>query len=314
MLKKRVVFLILTIVFIFSMIGCSNTGDLSEEKILDNKIKESSVFPMTITDAFSRQVKIDKEPQKVISIAPNITEIMFALDCSSKLVGRSEYCDFPEEAKNITSIGSIREPSIEKIVELKPDIVIASTHFEKETVQKLEGLGINVVIFFGAESFEGVYDTVEKVGKVLNADEKAEKLVSEMKFKVQNVLDKVKDKPKPSVYYVVSYGKTGDYTAGKDTFIGQMLEMAGGKNVADDAKGWEYSLEKLIEKKPEIIICSKYYNSKQGIENTNGYKDLEAVKKGNLYEIDNNLLDRQGPRLADGLTELARIIHPEAFK
>jgi iron complex transport system substrate-binding protein len=314
MFKKRILLFILTILFVFSMIGCSNTGDVTEGKAPDNKIEESSVFPLTITDAFSRQVKIDKEPQKVISIAPNITEMIFALNRSSKLIGRSEYCDFPEEAKNITSVGSIREPSIEKIVELKPDIVIASTHFEKETVQKLEEIGINVVILFGAESFEGVYDTVEKVGKVLNAEEEAEKLVSEMKLKVQNVLDKVKDKPQPSVYYVISYGKTGDYTAGKDTFVGQMLEMAGGKNVADDTKGWEYSLEKIIEKKPEIIICSKYYNSKQGIESTNGYKDLDAVKNGKLYEIDNNLLDRQGPRLADGLTELARIIHPEAFE
>lgn len=314
MFKRRIIFVVLTIALIFSLFGCSKTGDLSEKNTIDNKVEDNSAFPMTITDSYSRQVKIDKEPQKVISIAPNITEIIFALDRSSKLVGRSEYCDFPEEAKNITSIGSLKEPSIEKIVELKPDIVIASTHFKKETVQKLEELGINVAVFYGAESFEGVYNTVEKVGKVLNAEEKAEKLVSEMKLKVQNVLDGVKDKLQPSVYYVVSFGKTGDYTAGKDTFIGQMLEMAGGKNAAEDAEGWAYSLEKLTEKQPEIIICSKYYNSKQGIENANGYKDLDAVKKGKLYEIDNNLLDRQGPRLADGLTELASVIHPEVFK
>ena len=314
MLKKRLIFFVLTIVLIMSLIGCSDAGDLSEKNTADNKAYDSSAFPMTITDSYLRQVKIDKEPQKVISIAPNITEIIFALNRSNKLVGRSEYCDFPEEAKNITSIGSLEEPSIEKIVELKPDIVIASTHFRKETIQKLEELGINVAVFYGAESFEGVYDTIEKVGKVLNADENSQKLVSEMKLKVQNVQDRVKDKPKPSVYYVVSFGKTGDYTAGKDTFIGQMLEMAGGKNAADDAKGWAYSLEKLTEKKPEIMICSKYYDSKQGIENANGYKDLEAVKKGKLYEIDSNLLDRQGPRIADGLTELARVIHPEVFK
>lgn len=314
MFNRRWLLIFLIIVLIFSFTGCSNTN------VLNGSSKEKSIaeigntFPMTVVDSYNRHVKLDKEPQKVISVAPNITEIIFALDRSSRLIGRSEYCDFPEEAKNIPSIGSLEEPNIEKIAELKPDLVIASTHFKKEVVQKLDELGIKVVVFYGQESFEGVYDTIEKVGTVLNAKGKAEKLVSEMKLKVRNVLDKVKGTPHPSVYYVVSFGKVGDYTAGKNTFIGNMIEMAGGKNAADDAVGWSYSLEKLAEKNPEIMICSKYYDSKHGIENANGYKDLEAVKKGKLYEIDSNLLDRQGPRIAEGLTELAGIIHSEVFK
>lgn len=314
MLNRRILFLLLAVILTFSFIGCSNAYNLSDSTKAKSTSGSVSAYPMTVTDSYNRQVKIDKEPEKIISIAPNITEIVFALDRSSKLIGRSEYCDYPEEVKKVASIGSLKDPSIEKIVELKPDLVIASTHFKKEVVQKLEELGIKVVVFYGQESFEGVYATIEKVSMVLNAKDNAQKLVSEMKMEVQDVLDKVKDKPCPSIYYVVSFGKTGDYTAGKDTFIGQMIGMAGGKNAADDVQGWAYSLEKLTEKKPDIIICSKYYNSKQGIENANGYKDLAAVKNGKLYEIDNNLLDRQGTRLADGLTELARIIHPEAFK
>jgi iron complex transport system substrate-binding protein len=211
----------------------------------------------------------------------------------------------------IASIGSLREPNLEKIVELKPDLVIASTHFKKEVVQKLEELGIKVVVLYGQESFDGVYETIEKVALVLNAKDNAQKIILNMKNQVQEVLDKVKDKEKPKVYYVVAYGKSGDYTAGGDTFIGQMIEMAGGENVASDVKGWSYSLEKLVEKNPDIIICSKYYNTKQGIESANGYNELDAVKNGRLYEINNNLLDRQGTRLADGLSELSKIIHPE---
>ncbi|RCX20109.1 iron complex transport system substrate-binding protein [Anaerobacterium chartisolvens] len=314
MLKKRLLLFILGVVMALSFIGCSDTDILNDSTGEKSNGTVTNSFPITVTDSYDRRIEITAEPQRVISIAPNITEIVFSLDRSEKLVGRSEYCDFPEEAADIASIGSLTEPSIERIAELKPDLVIASTHFAKETVQTLEELGIKVAVFYGEESFEGVYDTIRKVGTVLDAKENAEKLVSEMKIKVQNVLDKVADKPKPSVYYVVSFGKTGDYTAGGDTFIGNMLEMAGGRNTADDVTGWAYSLEKLIEQKPEIIICSKYYNSKQGIENTNGYKELEAVKAGRLYEIDNNLLDRQGPRLAQGLEELARIIHSEVFK
>lgn len=313
MFNKRFLFFALVVVMVFSFTGCTG-NDVSNNNKIESTKEVGSIFPMTVTDSYGRQVKLDKEPQKVISVAPNITEIIFAINKSSSLIGRTEYCDFPEEAKSITSIGSLQEPNIEKIAEMKPDLVIASTHFKKDVLQKLEELGIKVVVFYGEESFEGVYDTIDKVGTVMNAKEKAEGLVSQMKADVKSVLEKVYGKSRPSVYYVVSFGKPGNYTAGKDTFIGRMIEMAGGRNAADDVKGWSYSMEKLVEKNPEIMICSKYYDSKKGLESTNGYKDLDAVKKGSLYEIDNNLLDRQGPRLADGLTGLARIIHPEAFK
>jgi len=313
MFRKRSIIWILIIIFTLSITSCSQmqSSQISEKPI--STLTNGNVYPLAIEDSYGRDIIIESEPQKIISIAPNITEIIYAIGKSSKLIGRSEYCDYPEDVKEITSVGVLDDPSIEKIVELKPDLVMVSTHFKREIVQKLESIGIKIAAFYGDENFEGVYYTIEKVGMVLNAKDNASKLITDIKAKVQNVSDKVKDKPSPSVYYVVSYGKMGDFTAGKDTFIGQMIQMAGGKNSADDAEGWSYSLEKLVEKNPEILICSKYFNSKQGIESTNGYKDLAAVKNGKLYEIDNNMLDRQGPRLADGLTELAKIIHPEAF-
>jgi len=295
------------------MAGCSQIqSSQSSEKPVSTQANDNA-YPFVFKDSYEREINIESEPQKIISIAPNITEIIYAIGKSSKLIGRSEYCDYPEDVKKITSVGAIEDPSIEKIVELNPDLVLVSTPVKKETVQKLESMRIKTAAFYGEESFEGVYHIIEKVGMLLNAKDNANKLITDMKAKVQNVADKVKDKPSPSVYYVVSYGKAGDFTAGKGTFIGQMIQMAGGKNAADDAEGWSYSLERLVEKNPDILICSKYFNSKQGIESTNGYKDLAAVKNGKLYEIDNNMLDRQGPRLADGLAELAKIIHPEAF-
>ena len=135
-----------------------------------------------------------------------------------------------------------------------------------------------------------------------------------MKSKVNDVIEAVKDQPKPEIYYVVSYGEGGDYTATGETFISQIIEMAGGKNAADDAQGWKYNIEKLVEKDPDILICPKYFDSKQGIIQANGYKELTAVKEGRLFEIDNNMLDRQGPRIADGLEELAKILHPDQFE
>lgn len=312
---KKIIVLTLCLILIFSLSACSK-NKVEEKK--DNKeatqLSKETKYPLTIKDSYDREVTIEKEPSRVISIAPNITETIYALDKENKLVGRTDYCDYPAEVKNIASIGELQKPNIEKIVDLKPDLIIASTHFKKDVIKKLEDLGLKVIVLYGEENFEGVYNTIGRVGEVLNAQPKANEVVTNMQKKVADVKSKVANKETPSVYYVVGFGKTGDFTAGKDTFIDKMITMAGGKNVAEDAVGWKYSIEKLLEKNPEIVICSKYFDSKKTLQQTNGYKDLDAVKKNKLFEIDNNMLDRQGPRLADGLEALAKIIHPEAFK
>lgn len=307
--KKFISLAILFTMCLTLLVSCG-----TKNKSNDKKDFKNTSYPITITDSYDREVTIDKKPERIISIAPNITETIVALNAQDRLVGRTEFCDYPESVSSIESIGTLQEPNIEKIAELKPDIVIASTHFKKESLEKLEQLDIKVVVLYGEESFDGVYETIEKVSKVIGEEEAGNKIVTDMKSKVENVLNKVKDAKKPAVYYVVGFGQYGDYTSGKDTFIAQLIDMAGGTNAANDVEGWKYSVEKLVEKNPDILICSKFFDSKAGIIKTNGYKDLTAVKEGKLFEIDNNLLDRQGPRLAEGLEELAKIIHPELFK
>jgi len=309
--KRNLFTLMLAALLSMSMFfaGCGKKADTEK-----NNSSAKSTYPLKIKDSYNREVTIDKEPQRVISLAPNITEVVGAVGKLDKLVGRTDYCDYPAEVKSVQSVGTLKTPSIEKIVELKPDVVIASTHFSKEVLSKLEALNIKVVVLYGEENFDGVYSTISKVGSLLNANEAANKVVTGMKAKVASVKAKVKNAKKPTVYYVVGFGKYGDFTSGKDTFISQIIDMAGGKNAADDVTGWKYSVEKLVEKNPDMLICSKAMNAKDGIKATPGYKDLNAVKADKLYEIDNNLLDRQGPRLADGLEAMAKIIHPEAFK
>ena len=317
--RKTIISMGLAIFVCFALSACSKktvTNETKDNSIQSTTKKESiaTVYPLEVVDSYNRKVTIEKEPKRIITIAPNITEGIYALGKGSTLVGRSDYDDYPTEALSAPSIGSLLEPNIEKIVELKPDVVIASTLFSKDVIKKLEGLNIKVIVLYGEENFTGVYDTMTKLGQVVNANEKAMSIISEMKNKVTEITDKVKTANKPIVYYVVGFGKSGDFTAGKDTFIGNMIEMAGGENAAKDVVGWEYSIEKIIEKNPDVIICSKLYDSKKGIESTNGYKDLTAVKAGKLLEVDENIIVRQGPRLADGLEEMAKLIHPELFK
>ncbi|OPJ55393.1 ABC transporter substrate-binding protein [Alkalithermobacter paradoxus] len=305
---KKIISSILSILIIFALVGCSQVEDKNE-----NKEESSSKYPMTIVDSYEREVILESEPNTIISIAPSITETIFALEAQDKLIGRTDFCDYPENVSNIESIGSLTEPNIEKIVELNPDLVIASTHFKKEVLEKLEEADIKVLVLYGPESFEGVYEVITKLGTVLNKEDKANEVINSMKETVDYVVNKVKDKEKPRVYYVVGFGEYGDYTAGKGTFISQIIEMAGGENVANDVEGWQYSIERLLEHDPDMLICSEHFDTKKGIQEANGYKELTAVKEDRLFEIDNNLLDRQGPRLADGLYKLAKIIHPDLF-
>lgn len=310
---KKLSLLLFSVFLAFSIVACSSSNNTDENKKASNT-SENTTYPLKIKDSFGREVTIEKEPSKVISLGPNVTETIFFLNKGDKLIGRTEYCDFPKEAEKINTIGTLQSPNIEKIVELKPDIVIASTHANKENLDKLDQLGIKTIALYGEENFEGAYDVISNIGKVLNANKEANAIVNNMKKKVDSVKEKVKGKNIPTVYYTVGYGKGGDFTPGKDTFLGKLITIAGAKNAGEDAVNWKFSLEKLIEKNPDIIICSKYFDAKKGLQETSGYKDLKAIKNDNLFEIDNNMLDRQGPRLADGLEELAKLIHPDAFK
>lgn len=266
---------------------------------------------LTFIDSRNRVVVLNKEPLRIVSLAPSITETIFALDAGYKLIGRTEYCDFPEEALSIPTIGTLYEPNIEKIVELNPDLILASTHFKKEVLVKLEELSMKVIVIDENDKIDGIYNNITKIGQILNKNDRAVVVNNSIKKRIINIENKVKNLDRPSVYYVISYGEYGDYTAGGDTFISELIEVAGGNNIAKESKGWSYSLEKIIEKNPDMLICSKYFNIKEGLVNSTGYKDLPSVISGNVFTIDNNLLDRQGPRIADALEELVKIIHKE---
>ncbi len=310
---KKIMILLLAAVMIFTFAACTNNSkEGSSTKA--NKEASTTKYPYTAKDSKGKEVVIEKEPKKIISIAPSITELIYALGKGDELVGRTDYCDYPEEAKKVQSIGSLTDPNVEKIIEQKPDLVIASTHFKDDVAKKLEGLGIKVIVLYNADNFNGVYDSINTLGQIVNAQDKANELISSMKKKTEAVKEKVKGKEAPKVYYVVGFGKNGDYTATGDTFISQMIEMAGGTNVAKDASGWKYSLEKIMEKDPEYIIISKNFEMKNQFINTAGYKELSAVKNNKVIEIDDNLLNRQGPRLSEGVEAVAKILHPDLFK
>ena len=260
-----------------------------------------------------REVTIESEPMTVISTAPSMTETLFALGLGDRVVGRTDYCNFPEAALEVESIGSLREPNIEAIIALNPDLILMSTHASEEVLAKFEEAGLNTAILTAQESFDGVYEIINQAGFIFNVVDNATTLTDAMKVDVQTVVDAIATVEKKSVYYVVGFGEYGEYTATGDTFIHDMLELAGGTNIAADGEGWSYNLETIIEKDPEVLICSELNETKASLEGTEGYMELTAVKEGRLLEINQDLLSRQGPRLAKGLMAIAKLLHPEAF-
>ena len=306
-LLKKVTLLLMFVLFAVGLVSCgsSNAGSSSSNE-------SSSVYPLTLTDSFGGEVTLDKAPEKVVSVAPNMTELVYKLGAGNMLVGRTDYCDYPEEALNVESIGTLRTPDIEKIISLEPDLVLTSTHFNEENAQKLESAGIKVLSLYEENNVDGVYTMIDTLGKALNKQTEAEETIKEMKTTIEDTTKKIEGLEKSKVYYVVGFGEYGDFSAPENTFVGQLIKLAGGNNIVPASDSWAFSLEKLIEADPEIIVVKK--GDKENFMSTPGYSDLSAVKNGKVYEIDNNLLDRQGYRNAEGVKVLAEIFYPEAFK
>jgi iron complex transport system substrate-binding protein len=272
-----------------------------------------------ITDSFGRAVKLYEYPKRIVSLAPNMTETLFLLGAGNLLAGRTDYCDYPSAAAAVPSVGTITEPNLEHILSLKPDLIVGSTHFLKETLGALENLRVPVYLGIIYSDYEDVFSMIMTLASLVNKTAEAEKVVSGMRTRKAAVEDAVKKaKEKPRVYYLISFGEAGDFTAGKGTFISALIKSAGGINAGDDIEGWRYTVEALFRDEPDIILCGTLSGgvgsgSLEKLSQTPPYNRLAAVKAHRVYEIDNNLLDRIGPRNIEGLEMLAKLFHKDLF-
>lgn len=308
-LKKTL--LVITLLLAFVLTACSKETEKKEDKT-NVQADDTAKYPITIEDSKGTKIEITKEPERIISMGPSLTELVYKFGLSEKLVARTDYCDYPEEAKEVASIGDFYSMDIEKIIDLDPDVIFASAHFDEDVNERLLELGIKVIVLYEEKDFNGVYDIVNTFGKVFSKDKEASEIVKNMKAVVEEVNNKTKDLEQLSVYYVVDFGEYGEYTATGDTYIADLIKLAGGNNVAKDATGWLYSLEALVEADPDVIIINNL--RKEEFLNSANYKDLSAVKNGKVFGIDSNLIDRQTDRSPLGIKAMAEIFYPETFK
>ncbi|WP_202709860.1 helical backbone metal receptor [Sporosalibacterium faouarense] len=295
--------------FILETLGYEISWDGENSRVLANK-KEEIVYPITIEGAEGTYTVYD-QPKTVVSLAPSVTETIFALGAGDKLQGRTQYCNYPQEAESIQVVGSMTEPSIEMVVDISPDMIIAATHYKEEVLNKFEEAGIEVIAKPSPETIEEMYEYTLKLGAIMNKNYEARALVSSMKSKVQMTNMKLSNiKQKPSVYYVVGTGQWGEYTAGSDTFVSEMIAIAGGENAASDVTGWKYSIEKLIDKDPDVIFGGSF--NIDTMTTGENYSILSAIQDKNYYTVNEDIFSRPSPRLIDeGLKLLIDILHPE---
>jgi iron complex transport system substrate-binding protein len=275
---------------------------------------------LTFTDGLGRTVTVDGPAQHIVSIAPSNTEILFAIGAGNQVVGRDEYSDDPEAARSVTNIGSaFDELNTEMIVSLEPDLVLAANINAPEQVKALENLGITVYYLNNPHTLEEMYGNLEIVAQLTGHEAETATLIESLQKRVAAVDEKIATvSARPSVFYELdSTDPSKPWTAGKDTFITLLIERAGGSNIAADLESYpQMSLEQIVAADPEYIILgdSMWGVTSEMVASRPGWENLSAVKNEKVVPFDDDLVSRPGPRLVDGLEELAKLLHPELFK
>lgn len=274
-------------------------------------------LPATIIDDMGRAVSINEIPERIVSHVPPITEIVFALGLGDKVVGVSDYCDYPGEAKLKPSVGNYYNPSIENIVALNPDLVLTDGH--SESIKQLDSLGITYLVI-DPKDIDGIFHDIELLGKVTGVEGRAEKLIKDMRERVAQVMARVKDAPRPKVFYIIDATDLNNpWTAGPGSFVDSLIAMAGGQNIVQAQGAWlQYNVEQVVSSDPEIIILpaehGTAFTSPEVLRGHPAWREISAVKLNKIYIIEGDLVDGYGPRLVQGLEEIAKLIHPELFK
>ena len=261
----------------------------------------------TVTDDYGRTVVVPAAPQRVVSLSPAVTEIMFALGAGDLLVGRTDFCVYPDAAGDIPSIGGISNLNVERILSMQPDLIISGSMVGKKFTDQFDQMGTPMVCVIEKPKFEALYDNIKAIGKLVGKEHEADSLIENLKLRMESLLahgDSSQNTQLPSVYYVVGFGAGGNFTAGGNTFINDIIRMAGGRNIAEDIEGWSYSLEALVKENPNFIIVRR--EDSAAFCGMKPYNRLSAVKNGHVIGIASGTLDLQVPRNIDAVLYLRK--------
>ena len=277
---------------------------------------------LKFTDGLGREVKLSGPAQKIISLAPSNTEILFAVGAGKQVVGREEYSDYPAEVQSIPSVGGMGKYNFEQMVALKPDLILLAEINSPEMVGQLEDLGLTVFYLSNPKTLEDMYANLQTVASLTGHEKETDTLIESLKKRVSAVDEKVKlATAQPVVFYELdATNPATPFTAGPGTFVDLLIQRAGGVNVVSKAGITDpypqLSSEQLVSSDPDVIILgdSMWGVTAEAVGQRPGWENLKAVTGAQVYPFDDNTVSRPGPRLVDGLEQMAKLLHPELFK
>lgn len=338
-MKKWIFFLVTLFMAVFLVSGCNNTNETNEEKrevaseVEENEQsqnveeenqsneEEEALFPLSLTDALGNEVTIQEKPNRIVTLIPSITETVFALNQGELVVGRTDWCNYPEQVFEIESVGGMQF-DIEKILSLKPDVILthaSGADSSAEGLEQLRNAGITVVVINDAQTLDDVLTSIEMIGEVLGVNEEAKQITSDMKNKFSEIKEKAASINEEELMRVwVEVAPAPEiYTTGQGTFMHEMLEIINAENVAGDLEGWiKFTEEDAVSFNPDVIITTYGYyleNPEEQVKSRQGWQEVSAVKNDRVFDVHSDKVTRSGPRLSEGVEELAKSIYPEVF-
>jgi iron complex transport system substrate-binding protein len=303
--------LCMTIICLAALAGCSSSSPTSAPAAATNQ--------SSFSDDINRVVTISGVPQRIVSLSPSNTELVYALGLQDKLVGVTSYDNYPPDAKNKPVVSDYSTLDMEKIVAAKPDLVLADNIQKDTAIPALDKLGIPVLTF-SPDSMNMIFKDLTTLGQISGKSQEASTLVAGLQARVKVVSDKtakLSDSQKPRILYVTWHDPI--WTAGSQTMIQELIDLAGGSNIASDLTGYAtITLEATIQRNPQIIlVMSSMGTDNESLNFIKGnaqFQSTDSLKKGQIYQIDADIFGRTTPRIVDGLETMAKLVHPELFK
>lgn len=329
---KKVLSLFIALALVITMAGCAGgkpQPDISSGAKQETTAPETASsaeatttpqvapeFPFTITDSRGMEITFERYPEKVVSLMPSNTEILYALDCGEQIIAVSEYCNYPEDTTNKQKLPTGEKMNVENLLTIKPDAAfIGKMSVMDDQVKQLEDAGIKVIVT-EANSLSDTYEVIALIGKAMGRNKEAAALVKEMQAGFETIKEEVKGKAPQSVYVEVSPLQYGLWSCGHNTFIQELINIIGAENVFEEVEGWAaVSEEQVLARNPAVILTTA--SPLTGIDDPVGeimgranWSSLDAVKNNRVLMLDSDMISRPGPRLLDAAKELVKAVYP----